>query len=192
MLRPYKAMYSVAELRAGQAIELDGSPFLILSATFSRKSQGKANCVTKIRNLKTGAVTSKTFSGADKVERAIIGYKHVQYLFASGGAFTFMDLGSFDQFELSEEIVGEGNQYFVEGMELDVLTYDEKPIAVKLPITVELKITETTPGLKGDTAQGGSKPATLESGLTVNVPLFVNEGDTIKVNTERGEYVERV
>lgn len=185
-------MYSVADLRAGQAITLEDNPFLILSAAFSRKSQGKANCVTKIKNMKTGAVISKTFSGADKVEQAEIGYRHVQFLYSAGQIYTFMDLSSYDQFELTEDAVGESKQYLMDGSEMDVLVYDNAPIGIKIPITVELKVTETVPGVKGDTAQGGTKPATLESGFTVNVPLFINEGDTIKINTERGEYVERV
>lgn len=185
-------MYSVADLRGGQAITIEGTPFLILSAKFSRKSQGKANCVTKIRNLKSEAVISKTFSGAEKIEAADVGYRHVQFLYSDDSVFTFMDLNSYDQFELSAKIVGDGGKYLVEGMELDVLVYDELPIAVKIPITVELKVVETTPGVRGDTAQGGAKPATLETGYTIQVPLFVNEGDTVKVNTERGEYVERI
>lgn len=185
-------MYSVADLRAGQAITMENTPFLILSAAFSRKSQGKANCVTKIKNLKTGAVISKTFSGADKVEQADIGYRHAQFLFSAGETYTFMDLRSYDQFELGEDAIGEGKQYLVDGLELDVLVYDENPIAVKMPVTVDLKVIETTPGVKGDTATGGTKPATLESGCIVSVPLFVHEGDTVKVNTEKGEYVERV
>jgi elongation factor P len=185
-------MYSVADLRPGQAIEVEGQPFLVLSAKFGRKSQGKANNVTKIRNLKTGAVISKTFSGADQIAPADVGYRHVQYLFSDGSIYTFMDLGDFNQFELPSETVGESSQYLFEGMELDVLTFEGNPIAIKMPTTVNLKVVETTPGVKGDTAQGGSKPATFDSGLTIQVPLFVNEGDSVKINTERGEYVERV
>ena len=185
-------MYSVADLRAGQAIEIEGKPFLVLSAKFSRKSQGRANCRTKIKNLKTGAVIQKTFSGSEQVPEADVGFKHVQFLYENNNIYTFMDLTSYDQFELAAELVGDAKQYLKDGMELDVLTFDEQPIAVKLPVTVDLEVKETTPGLRGDTAQGGTKPATLETGFKVQVPLFVNEGDKVKVNTERGEYVERV
>lgn len=185
-------MYSVADLRPGQAIELEGAPFLVLSAKFSRKSQGKANCVTKIRNLRTGAVIQKTFIGSEKIAEAEVGYHHVQYLYRSGEAFTFMDLASYDQFELSADTIDSGKEYLTDGLELDVLVFDDVPIALKLPITVDLKISETTPGVRGDTATGGTKTATLETGLRIQVPLFVAESDTVRVNTERGEYIERV
>ena len=184
-------MYSVAELRPGQAIEVEGEPFLILSAKFGRKSQGKANNVTKLRNLKTGSVISKTFSGADQITQADVGYKHVQYLFGNEGIFTFMDLNDYNQFELHADSVGDAKEYLRDGLELDVLTFDDNPIGVKLPATVDLLVKETIPGVRGDTAQGGTKPATLETGIVINVPLFINEGEKIKVNTERGEYVER-
>jgi elongation factor P len=185
-------MYSVAELRPGQAIEIEGTPFLVLTAQFSRKSQGKGNCVTKIKNLKTGAIIQRTFIGSEKLAPADVGFRHVQFLYKNGDVFTFMDLETFDQFDLGKDVVGEGGNYLTDGLELDALLFDEKPIGLKLPVTVQLKVTETMPGVKGDTATGGTKPATLETGYQVHVPLFVNEGDTIKVNTERGEYVERV
>jgi len=185
-------MYSVADLRPGQTIAIEGMPFVVLSAQFSRKSQGKGNCVTKIRNLRTGAIIQKTFIGSEKIAEADAGYRHVQYLYRNGGMFTFMDLASYDQFELPEETVGSGKDYLTDGRELDALVFDEKPIALKLPVTVDLRVTETTPGVRGDTATGGTKAATLETGATVQVPLFVKEGDTVRINTERGEYVERV
>ena len=191
MLRLYKRMYSVAELRPGQAIEVEGEPFLILSAKFGRKSQGKANNVTKLRNLKTGSVISKTFSGADQITPADVGYRHVQYLFGNDDLFTFMDLNDYNQFELSSDAVGESKEYLVDGLELDVLTFDDNPIGIRLPATVDLAVKETTPGLRGDTAQGGTKPATMETGLVIHVPLFINEGERVRVNTERSEYVER-
>ena len=184
-------MYSVADLRPGQAIEVEGQPFLILSAKFGRKSQGKANNVTKLRNLKTGSVISKTFSGADQITQADVGYRHVQYLFGNDEMYTFMDLKDYNQFELPAESVGDAKEYLVDGLELDVLLFDDKPIAVRLPATVDLLVKETIPGVRGDTAQGGTKPATLETGLTIHVPLFISEGEKVRVNTERGEYVER-
>ena len=192
-------MYSVADLRPGHAIELEGTPYLVIEAQFGRKSQSKGNCVTRIKNLRTGAVIQKTFIGSDKIPPADVGYKHVQFLYASAkpgsnrseGTFTFMDLQSYDQFELQGDLVGDAGMYLQDGLELDVLVFDEKPIAVRMPVTVDLKVTETTPGVKGDTATGGTKPATLETGLTLNVPLFIQEGDTLHINTERGEYVER-
>ena len=185
-------MYAVAELRPGQAIEIEGVPYLVLMAHFSRKSQGKGNCVTKIKNLKTGALIQRTFIGSEKLAPADVGFRHVQYLYKKDGVFTFMDLENYDQFELRQDIVLEMENYLTEGLELDALLFDEKPIGLKMPVSVHLKVTETMPGVKGDTATGGTKPATMETGLVLHVPLFVNEGDMIKVNTERGEYVERV
>lgn len=184
-------MLSVAELRPGQAIEVEGEPFLVLSAVFSRKSQGKGNNVTKLRNLKSGSVISRTFSGAEKISKADVGYRHVQFLFSGKDGSTFMDLSTYDQFELADEMVGDDKNFLSEGLELDLLVFDEQPIGIKLPATVTLKVKETMPGVRGDTAQGGSKPATMDTGLTIAVPLFINEGDAIKVNTERREYVER-
>ena len=192
-------MYSVADLRPGQAIELEGTPYLVLEAQFGRKSQSKGNCVTRIRNLRTGAVIQKTFIGSDKIPAADVGFAHVQFLYTATppgtqrreGVFTFMDLQSYEQFELKGNVIGEAERYLRDGLELDVLVFDEKPIAVRMPVTVDLQVTETTPGVKGDTATGGTKQATLETGLTLNVPLFIHEGDILRINTERGEYVER-
>jgi elongation factor P len=185
-------MYSLNELKAGQSIEVDGDPFMIMSAKFGRKSQGQANNVTKLKNLKTGAVISKTFSGDNKIQPADVGYRHIQFLFSGGDTYTFMDLNDYNQFELSADKVGDAKNYLVDGGELDALMYQENPIGIKLPSTVILTVKETPPGVKGDTAQGGTKPATFENGLVLQVPLFINEGDKIKINTERGEYTERV
>ncbi len=147
---------------------------------------------TKLKNLKTGSVINKTFSGETKIPPADVGYRHVQFLFGSDGSYTFMDLNDYNQFELTSDLVGETKDYLTDGMELDLFIYNEQPIGVKLPPAVTLEVKETTPGVKGDTATGGTKPATLETGVVISVPLFVNEGDKVKVNTERGEYVERV
>lgn len=185
-------MYSLADLKAGKAIVVNGEPCLILKSRFSKQGRQGGVTATKLKNLKTGAVTQKTFQGSDKLEPADIGYRHVQFLYSDGSAFTFMDLSSYDQFELDTDMVSEGKKYLIEGLELDVLVYEDTPIAIKLPVTVDLKVKETPPGVRGDTAQGGTKPATLESSITIQVPLFVNEGDTVRVNTERDEYVERV
>ncbi len=184
-------MYTITELKPGRAITIDGDPYLILTADFSRKSQSKANMQTKLKNLKSGAIIAKNFQGSEKVEPAEVGYRHVQYLYANQGNRAFMDLQTYDQFELSDGMLGDMTKYLIDGMEVDALTYDGTPIGIKLPATVILTVKETSPGLRGDTATGGNKAATLDSGFTLNVPLFVNEGDKIKVNTERGEYVER-
>jgi len=184
-------MYVITELKPGRAIQLDGIPYLIVSSQFGRKSQSKANMQCKLKNLKTGAVIQKNFQGSEQVEPADIGHRHVQYLYSDGEQYTFMDLQSYDQFFINKETLGDLTQYLVEGGEVDALMFEENPIGIQLPSTVDLKIVETIPGVKGDTATGGTKPATLESGLVVNVPLFLQEGDRVKVNTETGEYMKK-
>ncbi len=185
-------MYTITDLKPGRAVTLDGEPYLVLASQFGRKSQSKANMQCKLKNLKTGSIVARNFQGSEKIEPASVGYRHVQYLYAGQEKTrAFMDLETYDQFELPDEVVGEGVTFLVDGMEVDALMYEEKPIGIKLPVTVILDVVETSPGVRGDTATGGGKPATLSSGAVINVPLFVNEGDKIKVNTESGEYVER-
>lgn len=185
-------MYVITDLKPGRAITLDGEPYLVVASQFGRKSQGKANMQCKLKNMKTGAVTARNFQGSEKIEPADVGYRRVQYLYTDGTTYTFMDLNTYDQFPLDNETVGDAAPYLVEGGEMDALVFEEKAIGIQLKPTVELKVIETTPGVKGDTATGGTKAAKLESGLTVNVPLFINEGDVVKVNTETGEYMTRV
>lgn len=148
---------------------------------------------TKLKSLKSGNVIQKTFQGNDKVEPADVGYKKVQFLYGDqSSGYSFMDLESYEQFELDSDTVGDASKFLMDGQEVDALQFEGKPIGIQLPSTVQMKVVETIPGVKGDTASGGTKPATLDSGFKVNVPLFINEGDTVKVNTDTGEYMERV
>lgn len=185
-------MYEITDLKPGRAVRLDGEPYLVLSSQFGRKSQSKANMQCKLKNLKTGAIVARNFQGSEKIEPADVGYRKVQYLYNDGSAFTFMDLETYDQFPLPTDVVGDAAQYLVEGGDVDALLFEEHPIGIQLKATVDLKVIETSPGVKGDTATGGNKPAKLESGLTVHVPLFINEGDKVRVNTETGQYMTRV
>ena len=185
-------MYEITDLKPGTAIQIDGAPFLVLTSQFGRKSQSKANMQCKLKNLQTGAIVARNFQGSEKIDPADIGYRRVQYLFSDGSQWTFMDLATYDQFPLDTETVGDVAKYLVEGSEVDALVFGEKPIGIKLKATVDLKVVETSAGVKGDTATGGNKQAKLESGLTVNVPLFINEGDKVRINTETGLYKERV
>lgn len=184
-------MYVIAELKKGKAVVVDGDPYLITWNQFSKSARQGGVMATKMKNLKTGSVIQKTFQGNDKLQPADVGYRKVQYLYGDGSVFTFMDLQSYDQFELTEDTIGDTAMYLTEGQELDAMVFEENPIGINLPPTIEVKVVETIPGVKGDTATGGTKPATLESGATVNVPLFINEGDTIKVNTDSGLYMSR-
>lgn len=184
-------MYEITELKPGRAIQIDGVPYLIMSSQFGRKSQSKANMQCKLKNLRTGAVIPKNFQGSEQIEPADIGYRRVQYLFHDGASFQFMDSKTYDQFPLDKETVGDAAEYLVEGGEVDALVFEDKPIGIQLPPTVDLKVVETSPGVRGDTATGGTKPAKLSSGLTVAVPLFITEGDIVKVNTETGQYTRK-
>lgn len=186
-------MYDITDLKPGRAIQIDGEPFIVIDSQFGRKSQSKANMQCKLRNLKTGAVVAKNFQGSEKIEPADVGYRKCQFLYKDADDnYTFMDLTTYDQFTFTKEALGDAALYLVDGGEVDALVFEERPIGIQLKATVELKVIETIPGVKGDTATGGNKPATLESGLTVNVPLFINEGDVVKVNTETGMYMTRV
>ena len=186
-------MYTITDLKPGRAITIDGEPYLVVSSQFGRKSQSKANMQCKLKNLKTGAILAKNFQGSEKIEPADVGYRKCQFLYKDADKnYTFMDLETYDQFTFTEEALGDAALYLVDGGEVDALVFEENPIGIQLKATVELKVIETIPGVKGDTATGGNKPAKLESGLTVNVPLFVNEGDVVKVNTETGMYMTRV
>ncbi len=184
-------MYILTDLKPGRAIQMDGTPYLIVASQFGRKSQSKANMQCKLKNLKTGAIIAHNFQGSEKVEPADVGFRKVQYLYSDQTGMTFMDMNSYDQFTLGTEVVGDAKDFLVEGQECNAMVFEELPIGIQLPSTVNLKIRETIPGVKGDTATGGTKPATLESGFTVSVPLFLNEGDTVKVNTETGAYMAR-
>ncbi len=185
-------MYEITDLKPGRAIQLDGEPYIVLDSQFGRKSQSKANMQCKLKNLITGAIVARNFQGSEKIEEADVGYRKVQYLYNDGTNWTFMDLGSYDQFTFDKEVLGDATDYLVEGNEMDALVFEERPIGIQLKATVELKVMETIPGVKGDTATGGNKPAKLESGLVVNVPLFIHEGEIVKVNTETGLYMTRV
>lgn len=184
-------MYEITDLKPGRAIELDGEPYVVVASVFGRKSMAKANMQCKLRNLITGAIVARNFQGSEKIAPADVGYKKVQFLYSNNDAYTFMDLQSYDQFDLSADVIGDAAGYLVDGAEIDALMFQDRPIGIQIKATVDLKVVETMPGVKGDTATGGNKPAKLETGISVNVPLFINEGDKIKVNTETGMYMAR-
>ena len=181
------------ELRKGMAIELDGEPHVVVDYERSKMQQRAPVMRIRFRSLRTGRVVDRTFQGYDvKLTQASVERRSVQYIYNEDNLYYFMDTETFDQFPLSQEQVGNALQYLTEQTTVDVIFSDSEPIAIELPITVDLKIAETIPGVRGDTVQGGTKPATLETGLVVQVPLFVNEGETVKVDTRSGEYLSRV
>ncbi|MCB2227556.1 MAG: elongation factor P [Desulfarculaceae bacterium] len=184
-------MYSTAEFRRGLKIEIDGKPYTIVEFQHVKPGKGGAFVRTKLKNLETGQVLEQTFRSGAKVGIPDLEENHTQFLYQDGDQYVFMDNDTYDQLFIVEEYLGDAVNFFKPNIEVSVLFFNGKPIGVDLPITVELEVTETEPGVKGDTATGATKIATLESGLTVQVPLFIEEGDVLKIDTRTGEYLER-
>ena len=185
-------MIETGAIKKGMTIELDGSLYKILILKHIKIARGSAQVRMKLRNITEGHTIERTFQAGERFAVARLERQEAQFLYRDGGFFYFMYTDTFEQSPVSSELLEDVVGYLLEGMTLDLILHGEVPIGVELPTTVDLRVTETDPGYKGDTAQGGTKPATLETGLTVNVPLFVNEQDTIKVDTRTGEYQERV
>jgi len=185
-------MISTNDFHTGLTIELDGDIYTVVEFQHVKPGKGSAFVRSKLKNLRTGAVTERTFRAGEKVPRAHLERKEMEYLYNSGEEYYLMDLESYEQMALSAAQMGDAVKYLKENEKLNVLMHQEKVIGVELPNTVELKVTATEPGVKGDTAAGGSKPATLETGLVVQVPFFINTGDVIRVDTRSGQYLERV
>ncbi len=186
------ATYSTNEFRSGLKIMLDGDPCVIVENQFVKPGKGQAFNRVKYRNLKTGRVNERTFKSGETVEAADVVEKEMQYLYTDGESWHFMDPNTYDQYAVSTEAMGDAAKW-LKGQELCIVTlWNDVPLIVTPPNFVELEVTETDPGLRGDTSGGGSKPATLETGAVVRVPLFIDVGDVIKVDTRSGEYVSRV
>ena len=182
---------STAEFRKGLKIEIDGKPFIIVESQHVKPGKGGAFVRTKMKNLETGQVLEQTFRSGAKVEKPDLEQKNMQYLYLEGTQYVFMDNDTYDQVFIEGDFLGDAVNYMLPNINVDVLFFNGKPIGVDLPISVEMTVTHTEPGVKGDTATGVTKPATLETGLVINVPLFVNEGDVLKIDTRSGEYMER-
>jgi len=185
-------LISTGDLKRGLTIELDGQLWTVVEFQHIKMGRGSAQVRLKLKNLKTGYNVEKTFQAGEKFQRAVLDHQNVQYLYRDGDHYYFMDTTTFEQLTLSSEQLGDSLNYIKEGNTLDLLSYEGEPIGVELPTGVELEVVETEPGFRGDTAVSGTKPATLETGLVVQVPLFVDTGDKIKVDTRTGEYIERV
>lgn len=184
-------MGNLTDLRTGVVVKLNDTPYLVTWHQFNRKQQRKPVMRTRLKSLIDGRALDKTFLAGESFEFADIEKRRCQYLYNDGKKAIFMDGDSYEQFELDVENVEEVLKYLKDDTEVYVTFYEGGPIGVEPPVKVTLLVTETVPGVKGDTAQGGTKPATLETGVSVNVPLFVKEGDKIVVNSETGEYVSR-
>lgn len=184
-------MISVNDFKTGLTIEVDGDIWRVMEFQHVKPGKGAAFVRSKLRNLRSGNVNEKTFRAGEKVAKAQIDNKRMQYLYANGDDHVFMDNETFEQIELPTKQIEEELNYLKENMEVHVIQYKEEVLGVEVPATVVLEVAETEPGIKGDTASGGSKPAKLETGLTVQVPFFVNIGDKLIINTGEGEYVSR-
>jgi len=184
-------MYSTAEFKKGLKIEIEGKPFIIVDFQHVKPGKGGAFVRTKLKNMVNGRVVDQTFRSGEKVGRPDMEEKEMQYLYRDGDNFVFMDNETYDQIFLSKEQVGDPSQFLQENINIKLLYYNKEPLGLELPNFVELTVTATDPGFKGDTATGGSKPATLETGAVIQVPLFIAEGDRIRVDTRTGAYMER-
>jgi elongation factor P len=185
-------LINVGELRRGVNIELDGQLLGVIDFEHIKMGRGGAVARLKLRNLRSGAIFERTFPASEKFRRAYLERRKVQFSYNEDELYHFMDTETFEDIELSRQQLGDGVSYLLENVVVDVLTYDGEPISVELPTTMEMRVVQTDPGFKGDTATGGTKPAIVETGLRVNVPLFVNEGELIRVDARDGTYIERV
>ena len=185
-------MIDTSDFRNGLHIIQDNDIFTIVEFQHVKPGKGGAFVRTKLKNLRTGATVDKTFRAGERMEQAIVEKKPMQYLYSQDDEYVFMDMETFDQMTVPGSLIGAQVKYLKENSEVSAVSHDGAIIGVDMPFFVELEVTETDPGVRGDTASGGSKPATLETGKVIQVPLFLNPGDKVKVDTRTGEYITRV
>lgn len=184
-------MLGLSDIKSGKNIVWNDTPYVVLYHEHSKTGRAGAVLRTKLKNLLTGAVMEKTFQGSEAVTEADITKSKAQYTYLDGNDYNFMDNATYEQFTLSKDVIGDNANYLVEGTEVTLLNYNGNPVNIELPIKIKLKVMEAPPGIKGNTVSTGGKLVKLETGLEISTPLFVNTGDEIIVNTERGEYVSR-
>jgi elongation factor P len=186
------AVLTAGELRKGSKLEIDGDPYLIVDFEFSKPGKGQSLYRCRLKNMITGTQLDRTYRSGDKFNTADLEEQQMQYLYTDGENYHLMNTSSFEQIEMSADAVGDASSFLSENLVVSVLLFDGKPIGLTLPNFVELKIVASAPGIKGDTASGATKTATLETGHVIQVPLFVEEGETVRIDTRTGQYVERV
>jgi elongation factor P len=184
-------MINATQIRKGMVIILDGSLYKVHEATHITPGRWKAMIQTKLRSLKDGTITDYRFRSEDRVEQAFLEESEMEFLYRSGDDAIFMNLENFEQIRLSPDIIGDGINYLVPNTVFTIETHEGKPVGIRPPLTVDLKVVETEPYLKGATQSASNKPATLETGLVVTVPQFIKEGDLVRVDTREGKYIER-
>ncbi|MEX1997729.1 MAG: elongation factor P [Candidatus Andersenbacteria bacterium] len=185
-------MLGLNDIRKGKMINLDGEPYVVVSAEFLRKQQRKPVVRSILKHIKTGQTREHSFQQSDKVPEAEIERKGFQYLFGSGDVYTFMDQSTYEQIELSAALLGDLLQYLLEGQTIEILFFEGKPVSLDMPIKIERRVIEAPPGIRGDTSTNVMKEVVIEGGRRVKAPLFINEGDIIRIDTRTGTYVERV
>ena len=184
-------MISTNDFKTGVTVEIDGDAWQVVEFQHVKPGKGAAFVRAKMRNLCTGSVVERTFNAAERLPNANVERKDMQYLYQDGDMYVFMDNETYEQPELNKAQLGNAINFLKENMNVKISSFNERILGVELPNTVELKVVETEPGIKGDTATGGSKNATMDTGYVVKVPLFINEGDVLRIDTRTGEYIER-
>jgi elongation factor P len=185
-------MYSTTDFRKGLKIEIAGEPYIIVDFQHVKPGKGGAFVRTRLKSLLTGNVIDQTFRSGDRVDKPDLEEREMQFLYETGGEYHFMDTHTFEQLFLTADQMGESKDFLKENLVIKALFHNKRPIGIEVPMFVELKVVRSEPGVKGDTASGATKPATLESGAVIQVPLFVGEGDIIRVDTRTREYITRV
>jgi elongation factor P len=185
-------MIETGELKRGSTIEIDGTLYQVIEVEHIKIGRGSAQVRMKLRDVRAGHIIDKSVQAGSRFQRARVQRQPAQYLYAEGGLHYFMNTETYDQFPVNRDRLGDALDYLKENANCDLLMYGDEAVGIELPAAVELAVTETDPWVRGDTAQGGAKPAKLETGITVNVPLFINTGDVVKVDTRTGQYLERV
>jgi elongation factor P len=185
-------LMDIGEIRKGSKLVFDGGPWVVTDYLFVKPGKGQALYKCKLKNMVTGVIIDRTYRSGEKFEKADLEEHKMQYLYADGGEFHFMNNETYDQFALNKDQIGDADHFLYENLDVDMLFFNGAPIGLTLPNFVELEIVKSDPGIKGDTASNTTKPATLSTGYEVQVPLFINEGEWIKVDTRTGDYVERV
>lgn len=185
-------MYTASDLRKGLKIEIDGDPYIVTDFQFVKPGKGQALYRCKLKNLNTGATQDKTYRSVEKIDKPNLMEKAMIFSYADGNKYVFMDPQTYEPIEIDEEVLGQSKYFLIEDMEVDVLFHNDRALEVSLPNFIEKTIVETEPGIRGDTATNVTKPAFLDNGYELSVPIFLNEGDVVKIDTRTGKYSERV
>ena len=185
-------MYDITEIRKNLKVTIDGAPYTVIEFQFVKPGKGQAFTRTKLRNLITANVIERTFKSNESLEKADVEDREYSFSYKEGDNYVFMETRNFEQIHIGADLLGDAKDFMLDGMVVDILFWNDKPIGVTAPTFVELKVAQTEPGFKGDTSSNTLKPAKMETGVTVMVPLFINEGETLRIDTRTGDYCERV